>query len=73
MKTEVIESKRKSLHATSELFCSFATKDDFIEVTKWTNGEGFDVEFGSRYLPSRCQMTWGQWRLLQKLVKKLAI
>lgn len=60
-----------------ELFgiCSFAKEDsgDFIEVTEWTNREGFDVNVSAKGNPGNqiIQLTWGQYKALKKLVKAL--
>ena len=48
----------------------FAKPDDFIEVTLWSNGEGFDTHLNSN--GDQCfQLTWGQFKALKKLVKEL--
>jgi len=47
-----------------------ADEHDFIEVTDWKNGEGFDVEIVSK-LNARFQLTWGQFAAMKKLVKKI--
>jgi len=47
-----------------------ANEQDFIEVTEWKNGEGFDVEVVSN-LSTRFQLTWGEYTALKKMVKKL--
>jgi hypothetical protein len=53
-----------------KIFAIFANKGDYIEVTEWYNGEGFDVEvFGK--LSSRFQLTWGEYDALKKVIKKL--
>ena len=47
-----------------------AKDDDFIEVTAWSNGEGFDVEIVAN--PGcRFQLTFGQFKALKKCVKEL--
>jgi len=45
-------------------------ENDFLEVTKWHNGEGFDVTIDSE-VPANFQMTYGTFRALKKMVKKL--
>ena len=47
-----------------------AKPDDFIEVSLWHNGEGFDVNLNSAG-EQRFQLTWGQFKALKKLVKEL--
>jgi len=51
-------------------FDSFAKPDDFIEVSLWHNGEGFDVNLNSNGEQRFC-LTWGQFKALKKLVKEL--
>lgn len=49
-----------------------ARNDDFIEVSLWNNGEGFDAHLNST--TSRHQtisLTWGEYKALKTLVKKL--
>lgn len=43
-------------------------ENDFIEVTEWSNGEGFDVIINGKYGNERVSLTWGQWEALQALV-----
>lgn len=59
---------RKSVFGDTIGHCYLSDKSDFIEVTEWTNGDGFDVTISER--PS-FQMTWGEFKLLKKLVKML--
>ena len=44
--------------------------DDFIEVSLWHNGEGFDVTLSSNGDQRFC-LTWGQFKALKKLIKEL--
>jgi hypothetical protein len=44
--------------------------DDFIEVSLWHNGEGFDVNLNSNGEQRFC-LTRGQFKALKKLVKEL--
>lgn len=62
--------KRNSVFSDLKKFDIFAKDSDFIEVTEWYNGEGFDVEISSS-LPERFQLTWGEYKALKKLVKEL--
>lgn len=45
----------------------FAKEDDFVEVTEWTNGEGFDVHISSRN-SQVFSLTWGEWDALHAVV-----
>jgi hypothetical protein len=44
--------------------------DDFMEMSIWRNGEGFDVTINS-YGEQRFGLTWGQYKALKTLVKEL--
>ena len=59
---------RKSVFEDTAKYCYLSKNSDFIEVTEWTNGDGFDVTISER---SSFQMTWGEFKLLKKLVKEL--
>jgi hypothetical protein len=62
--------KRKAIFERLKDYCSFAEKDHYVEVTEWVNGEGFDVDVHSK-LPTRFQLTYGEWDLIVKLVEYL--
>jgi len=61
---------RKTVFADLKKHCAFAKEHDFIEVTEWINGEGFDVTIDSTNKET-FSLTNGQYKLLKKLVKKL--
>jgi hypothetical protein len=44
--------------------------DDFMEMSMWHNGEGFDVILNSNG-EQRFGLTWGQYKALKMLVKEL--
>jgi len=44
--------------------------DDFMEMSMWHNGEGFDVILNS-HGEQRFGLTWGQYKALKTLVKEL--
>ncbi len=48
----------------------FAKKHDFVEVTEWANGEGFDVLVESTK-SERFSLSLGQFEAVKHLVKKL--
>lgn len=51
-------------------FDHFAKPDDFIEVSLWHNGEGFDV-YLSAHGDQSFKLSWGEFNALKKLIKKL--
>jgi hypothetical protein len=62
--------KREAVFSKLKEYDHLADERDFIEVTEWKNGEGFDVEIVSK-LSTRFQLTWGEFTALKKLVKKI--
>lgn len=63
--------KRTAISAKLKKYDYIADEEDFIEVIEWKNGEGFDVEIVSSKLQTRFQLTWGEFKALKKLIKKL--
>jgi hypothetical protein len=47
-----------------------AKGDDFMEMSMWHNGEGFDVILNSNGEQRFC-LTWGQYKALKTLAKEL--
>lgn len=52
----------------SEVDGPLAKPYDFVEVTNWHNGEGFDVHIGDN---KHMSMTLDEWTTLRKLVNTL--
>ena len=63
---------RKSIFSELKKYDHLSGDGDFIEVTEWKNGDGFDVEIVSK-LSTRFQLTWGEYEAMKKLVKKLDV
>jgi hypothetical protein len=42
-----------------------AKSDDFIEVTEWHNGEGFDVHLSTNAGEQRMSFSWGEYQALK--------
>lgn len=63
---------RKSAHVNLKEFCYFAKENDFIEITEWTNGEGFDLLIETERMKTKIfQLTWGEWDAIVALGKKV--
>ncbi len=60
--------ERKSGFSPLKEFCYFAKEDDYIEVTDWYNGEGFDICVDSKKAIS---LTWGEWDCIHAIMKAL--
>lgn len=59
---------RKSLMVELKDFDHLADKHDFIEVTEWKNGEGYDITLSDSQVIS---ITAGQFNAIKKLIKLL--
>jgi len=66
-KYEINVGNRKSVNSRLMDFCYLANLHDFIEVTEWANGDGFDVTINDTTL----MLTHGQLKAIRILVKKL--
>lgn len=74
MKKEIKIASRKSASIELEALCilSNINSGDFIEVTKWANGEaGWDVTINASGREQMFHITRGQLKALKKLVKSL--
>ena len=60
--------ERKSKFAKLQPYDFFSGNDDYIEVTEWANGEGFDVALCAKGGNENFSLTWGQWEAVQSLV-----
>lgn len=59
---------RRTIFEELSDYCILSDKHDFIEVTEWKNGEGFDFTISSKWSERIVQMTWGEFELLTKLL-----
>jgi PP-loop superfamily ATP-utilizing enzyme len=62
--------KRDAIFADLGDFCYLSTKDAYIEITEWTNGEGYDIIINS-HQSDTFSITRGELRAIKKLVKQL--
>ena len=46
-------------------------KGDFLEVTEWSNGEGYDIHIEDSSGPTRFMLTWGQFEAMKKCIKTI--
>lgn len=59
---------RKSVFESLKDYCYLSKDNDFMEVTEWNNGEGFDVCIDSNRNLKNFSLTFGEFQLLQVLV-----
>lgn len=62
---EILE--RKSISDKLRKYDYLAREDDFIEVTEWGNGEGWDITLNEQVI----SLTWGQLDAIDYLIKHL--
>ena len=60
-------NKRKSVHDDLNIYDYLAKKSDFIEVTEWTNKEGWDIAINDKII----SLTEGQLNAINYLIKYL--
>jgi DNA-directed RNA polymerase subunit RPC12/RpoP len=71
-----IETKnRKAAFVELKEFCLFSMgelrKGDFLEVTEWSNSEGYDIHISDVNGEKQFHLTWGQMDALFKCVKSM--
>ena len=64
MDVDMKEYTRTAKFTELKNYDHLAKDNDFMEVTEWHNGEGFDVAIGDKHF----QLTWGEFEALQALV-----
>lgn len=67
---EITRYKLDAASAPLRKFDHLAKSDDFIEVSLWHNGEGFDAHL-SNHAEQTIRLSWGEFKALRKLVKEL--
>lgn len=60
--------KRKTVSSKLKGYDPFATNSDFMEVTEWENGEGFDIFISTQRQDKSFSLTFGEAALLNILV-----
>jgi len=65
-KLEIYETSRRALNAG--LNDAWHKESGFIEVTEWSNGEGYDVTISGN---KSFSLHFTEWKVLKKLIKKL--
>ena len=68
--TDITFYKLDAAFASLKKFDHLAKDHDFIEVSLWNNGEGFDVHL-SAHGDQSFKLTWDEYKALKKLVKEL--
>lgn len=66
-----VASRKSVFSEIGEYGCYLSKEHDYIEITEWTNKDGFDVDLSTGLGQQKISITWGQFKLLKKLVKHL--
>jgi hypothetical protein len=75
-KPKIEINKRNAAFVELKDFCLFSMaerkdKGDFLEVTEWSNGEGYDIHIDDASGEKKFHITWGQWDALKKCIKAI--
>ena len=70
MTTKITTYKLDAAFAELHEFDHLAKPHDFIEVSLWRNGEGFDAHLSSN-AEQTIRLSWGEFKALKKLIKEL--
>ena len=71
MTAQITTYKLDTAFAELREFDPLAKPHDFIEVSLWYNGEGFDVRLNRLSGEQTICLTWGEFKALKKLIKEL--
>jgi len=61
-------SQRRAVFGQLKSYCFHAGENDYMEVTEWSNGEGYDVVIDRKGGIERFSLTHGEWECLQVLI-----
>ena len=70
-KEKLEKHTRKSISAGLKEFDFLAKEDDFIEITEWTNGEGYDINISCRNGEKYIAITRGEFDAIKQIIKEL--
>jgi len=68
MSKKIKIENRRSVFSEIGDYCVFSKEGDFIEITEWINGEGYDIAISEKYMFS---LTRGQYNLIKVLINRL--
>lgn len=64
-------NNRKSVNSTLKNYDYLCKDDDFIEITEWTNGEGYDISIETKSNTKFYSLTHGELEAINHLIKSL--
>jgi hypothetical protein len=62
---------KKAVFSELKEYCVMAKENDFIEITEWTNGEGYDINVSSGLGNQIFSLSDGEFNLIKKMIEKL--
>lgn len=60
--------QRRAVFSELKHYCYFSGDSDYMEVTEWSNGEGYDIVINRKSSVEKFSLTHGEWKLLQVLI-----
>ena len=67
--SKITVSKRRAVFAELKGYCHHSIGEhDYMEVTEWSNGEGYDIHIDRKNGGEKFSLTHGEWELLQVLM-----
>jgi hypothetical protein len=66
--SDIQTSKRRAVFSELKKYCHHSGDNDYMEVTEWSNGEGWDININRKNGDERFILTYGEWELLQVLI-----
>ena len=61
-------NNRRAVFAELKDYCMHSGDHDYMEVTEWSNGEGYDILIDRKSGIERFSLSHGEWELLQVLM-----
>jgi hypothetical protein len=61
-------SKRRAVFAELKGYCHLSSDNDYMEVTEWSNGEGYDICVNRKIVGEKFSLTYGEVELLMVLL-----
>ena len=62
------ETKRKAVFSELKGYCIHACDNNYMEVTQWSNGEGYDICIDRKNGGEKFSLTFGEFDLLTVLM-----
>jgi hypothetical protein len=62
------ETKRRAVFSELKGYCIHAGDNDYMEVTQWSNGEGYDISIDRKNGQEKFSLTFGEFDLLTVLM-----